>query len=172
MTDSHDLSKSSLKNTILSYTCFDLLFSFLLYNNCILVQQTDLQGWKICIFPRNVVAFPTISYVFLHLKYLISHQIVKCPWKELPDFHLFPPCLYCKLAFEFSLLQGPSKSHFEIGNNLSSCPRTLSSPWTLSTTIWGLLVVIDWSLSVADVQPIAVYAYIRLWIFLLSIILQ
>ena len=44
-------------------------------------------------FPGKIVTFPTISYVFLYWKYKISHQMVTFPWKELPDFHIFPPCL-------------------------------------------------------------------------------
>ena len=43
--------------------------------------RESIQGWKICVFPSNVVAFPASSYVFLFLK---MHDFSpNCKWSFL-----------------------------------------------------------------------------------------
>ena len=38
------------------------------YKTCINLYEEERQGLKKCLFPGNIVTFPTISYVFLYVK--------------------------------------------------------------------------------------------------------
>ncbi len=80
-------------------------------------QVLKANGWWITLISRwvngraGLCIFPTISYVFLYSKFIISHQIVQFPWKVL-DFCFGSPLNYWGPRYfkEFPPLQSAFKS--------------------------------------------------------------
>ena len=67
--------------------------------------KDDMQVWKKCIFPRKIVTFPTISYVFLYWKIQNFPPNGHISLEGASWFpHFFPPCMLDKLHENFYVI--------------------------------------------------------------------